>query len=177
MVTMPGKTTDERQPNGALTTLRLVLRPFPWEAVGAIVAGRRLDDWCPEYPTDGDTVIAGILHRAGPLDDGESVRWGHWQVLGRSSGLVIGGVGFMGPPAAGEVEVGYGIVPAQQGRGYATEAAGAAVAYAAAADSVTAVVAGADHDNEASQRVLEKLGFLCVERGGDPWRYRLDLPS
>ena len=41
----------------------------------------------------------------------------------------------------------------------------------------TRLVAGADHDNEASQRVLEKLGFLCVERGGDPWRYRLDLPS
>lgn len=174
---MSEKTTDESQPGGVLTTLRLVLRPFPWDAVCAIVAGRRLADWGREYPTEGDAVIAGILHRAGPPDDDSDVRWGHWQVLERSSGLVIGGIGFMSPPAEGEVEFGYGIAPAQQGRGYATEAAAAAVAYAAAAGTVTAVVAGADHDNVASQRVLEKVGFRCIEQGDDPWRYRLDLPA
>ena len=65
----------------------------------------------------------------------------------------------MGPPTT--------IVTAQQGRGCATEASAAAVAYAAAAGAVSAVVAGADHDNGASQRVLEKLVFRCVERGDD----------
>jgi RimJ/RimL family protein N-acetyltransferase len=49
------------------------------------------------------------------------------------------------------------------------------VAYATAAGTVTAVVAGVDHDNVASQRVLENAGFRCIERGDDPWRYRRAL--
>jgi len=173
---MSEKTSDETPNSGALSTLHLLLRPFPWNAVCAIVSGHRLSDWSAEYPTEGDAVIAGILHGAGPPDDSVSVRWGHWQVVERSSGLVIGGIGFMGPPIEGEVEIGYGLAPAYQGRGYATEAAAAGVAYAAKVGAVTAVVAGADSDNVASQRVLEKVGFRCVERGEDPWRYRLDLP-
>src|ERR1700675_3728684 len=44
---------------------------------------------------------------------------------------VVGACGFKGPPGAdGIVEIAYGVTPDQQGKGYATEAAEALVAYA-----------------------------------------------
>jgi len=167
---------EDPHSHAAVTTSRLILRPFSWDAVRAIVDGRRFDDWTSDYPTEGDAVIAGILHRAGPGATGPEVRWGHWQVLERSSGLVIGGIGFLAPPTHGEVEMGYGMAPSHQGRGYATEAAQAVVELARADGDVTAVVAGTDHDNRASQRVLEKIGFRCVDGGAD-LRYILDVST
>ena len=54
-------------------------------------------------------------------------------VVESERGLVIGNAGFTGPPdLEGRVEIAYGIVREHQGRGYATEAAGALVAYARA---------------------------------------------
>ncbi len=156
------------------TSSRLVLRRFAWDDVCAIVEGRRLEGWALDYPTEGDKVIAGILHRAGPDEVSPDRPWGHWQVLDRSTGRVIGGVGLRGGPVEGKVEMGYGIAPSQQGRGYATEAARAIVAVARRDGTVTAVVAGTSPDNRASQRVLEKVGFHCVGRGSDV-RYVLDL--
>jgi RimJ/RimL family protein N-acetyltransferase len=153
-----------------LTTSRLKLRRFPPSAAAAIVEGRRLESWAADYPAEGDTVIAGLLHGAAVEDGADATtptHWGHWQVVERSSGLVIGGIGFLAPPAAGAVEIGYGIVPSHQGRGYATDAVRAIVRWASAQRSVTEIVAGTDGDNLASQRVLEKVGFRCVERGDD----------
>lgn len=90
-----------------------------------------------------------------------------------SSGLVLGGVGFHGPPKGGEVEIGYGIVPSRQGRGYATEAVSTLVSLALSMPEVVGVVAATDADNVASQRVLEKTGFQPVDES-DGWRYRVE---
>ncbi len=170
---------------------RLILRPVPWAAIRAITSGDRLDDWAGDYPSDGDVVIAGLLQgadqaarlgrgqgtaaldaaaldAAGPADEG----WGHRQVVERASGLVVGGIGFFGPPHGGEAEIGYGIVPSRQGRGYATEALRAMIAMAWADTRVRAVVAGTDPGNVASQRVLEKAGFRQVSAAGE-FRYQL----
>src|SRR6202034_1360447 len=48
----------------SLVSPRLVVRPLPWDAVVAITGGQRLDDWAPDYPGDGDVVIAGLLQGA-----------------------------------------------------------------------------------------------------------------
>ena len=170
-------------PTGSWTvSRRLVLRPVPWEAVQAITAGRRLPGWADDYPTEGDAVIAGLLFRAGPAAwPGANQAWGHRQVVERATGLVVGGIGFAGPPgAAGEVEVGYGIVPSRQGRGYATEAVAAMVAVAWADPVVEAVVATTAPGNQASQRVLEKAGFRLVAGADDEdreLRYRMPRPG
>ena len=47
-----------------LVSARLILRPLPWDAVRAMTAGDRLDDWADDYPADGDVVIARLLHGA-----------------------------------------------------------------------------------------------------------------
>jgi len=66
----------------------------------------------------------------------------------------------------GTVEIGYGVVPAYQGQGYATEAAGAVVDGALHRPGVARVVACCLRDNAASRRVLEKLGLRQVGTDG-----------
>jgi RimJ/RimL family protein N-acetyltransferase len=79
-------------------------------------------------------------------------------VVSATDDLVVGSVGFKGPPAAGSVEVGYGIAPHVRGRGVATEAVRLLVerAMKAGVDRVCILTAV---DNLASRRVAEKAGF------------------
>jgi ribosomal-protein-alanine N-acetyltransferase len=157
----------------------LTLRPIPPEAVLAVVEGRRLGDWADDFPAAGDVFIAGGIHR-GEIDQaqrsGGEALWGHHQVVETPSGLVVGGIGFHGPPRSGEVEIGYGIVPTRQGRGYATEAVSTLASLALTMPEVVAVVASTDADNVASQRVLEKAGFQLLDRS-DGRRYRIERSS
>jgi len=90
---------------------------------------------------------------------------------------VIGFAGFKGPPDAQRVvELGYGIAPAYQGRGYATEAAQALVAFAVNSGRVSLVRAHTLPKPSASTSVLKKCGFNCVGEVHDPedgpvWRW------
>jgi ribosomal-protein-alanine N-acetyltransferase len=100
-------------------------------------------------------------------------------VVHRESGSVIGSAGFKGAPdASGMVEVGYGIVPAFEGRGYATEVAKMLVAWAFASGEVHVVRAHTMPRANASTRVLGKCGFGYVGEVTDPedgrvWRWEL----
>ena len=50
-------------------------------------------------------------------------RSGAWVVIEAESDTVVGDIGFIRPPDdAGEIEVGYSVVPSRRRRGYATEA-------------------------------------------------------
>lgn len=162
------------QPAPALDSARLSLRRVPWDAVVAIVEGRRLAGWAPDYPDDGDRVIAAVIHRAA---DARSAidPWGHRQVIERETDTVVGGIGFFGAPQDGAVEVGYGIVRSRQGRGYATEAVRTMVGWALDHDDLDAVIAATDASNIASQRVLAAAGFQLVENGKE-LRYTLRKP-
>jgi ribosomal-protein-alanine N-acetyltransferase len=167
----PAAAGPERPPG------RLLLRRLTPAVVQALVGGRRLDGWAADYPSDGDMVIAGLLDRAGAAAwAGPDAGWGHWQVVERRSGLVVGGIGFAGPPAHGEVEVGYGIVPSRQGRGYATEAVLMMAALAWQDPAVRAVIARTESGNGASRRVLEKAGFQQVATA-EEITYRLPRPA
>jgi RimJ/RimL family protein N-acetyltransferase len=87
----------------------------------------------------------------------------------RAGGAAVGGFAFKGPPDTdGVVEVGYGIKPEHQGRGYATEAAAALAEFAFASGRVRVVRAHTKPDNAASIRVLAKCGFQPVGEVIDP---------
>ena len=75
-------------------------------------------------------------------------------------GSHIGDLSFKGLNADGSVEIGYGISEINQGNGYATEAVNAAVTWALKQPGVFRVEAETEPDNRASQRVLEKCGFI-----------------
>ena len=63
----------------------------------------------------------------------------------------------------GEIELGYVVSPAEQNRGYATEALAAAV-NALFSEGFASVVAGAFAENAASRRVMEKCGMKPTGR-------------
>jgi ribosomal-protein-alanine N-acetyltransferase len=83
--------------------------------------------------------------------------WGIWLMLLPGEQALVGDIGFKGAPANGTVEIGYSVLPAFQGRGYATEAARALVAWALEQPGVRRVTAECLDDNAASIRVLEKV--------------------
>ncbi len=110
--------------------------------------------------------------------------WVHgFAVVHRESRSVIGNVGFKGPPdEVGMVEIAYGIVPAFQTRGYATEAAEAGVAFAFGNHRVRLVRAHTLPTPNASTRVLEKCGFKHTGEIVDPedglvWRWERNKDS
>jgi ribosomal-protein-alanine N-acetyltransferase len=84
-------------------------------------------------------------------------------VIHRDDQRVIGAASFKGPPDDdGVVEIAYGIVPAYQGQGYATEAASALVEFAMERVEVCTIRAHTMPDGNASMRVLVKTGFQLV---------------
>jgi ribosomal-protein-alanine N-acetyltransferase len=84
-------------------------------------------------------------------------------VIHRDDQCVIGAASFKGPPDDdGGVEIAYGIVPAYQGQGYATEAASALVEFAMERVEVCTIRAHTMPDGSASMRVLVKTGFQLV---------------
>jgi RimJ/RimL family protein N-acetyltransferase len=158
-----------------LTTARLSLPLLDAEHVAALVGGRRLPGWAEDFPAEGDVDAATMLARDG-MPHGPDAVFGPRLVVERETGEAVGSAGFFGPPRDGVVELGYGIVPSRQRRGYAGEAVRALLDLAAAQPSVTGVIAHAEADNIASIRVLEKSGLTYQGREGSLVRYAVPLP-
>ncbi len=91
-----------------------------------------------------------------------------WQVFSPASWLIVENDEVVGlcsitrPPERGVIDIGYGVAPSRQGRGSAGRAIGEIVAWAKASADVTAITADTSTTNLASQRVLERNGFIRV---------------
>ena len=142
-----------------LTTPRLLLHALTLEEGEALHAGEPLDGWtfAPGYPLPDtrDGVGLFVRHRV--------VEFGFYLAVRRDDGLVIGEIGFAGPPTNGAVTIGYAIVPGARGRGYATEAIAALSAWALEQPGVHEVRADTLPDNEPSARALLRAGFGELE--------------
>jgi RimJ/RimL family protein N-acetyltransferase len=170
-----------------IETPRLRIRPFTpvdaahiHEAYSDSEVGTPLE---PGGPTNGledtidvvDHVIAFHKeHGTGP-----------WAVEELASSRVIGDCGLFPADRSdagldGDLELAFRLRRASWGLGYATEAAGAVIAYGFEDLGASRIVADVDADNAASSRVLEKLGFVVVgtgaERGTSLLYYALDAP-
>jgi ribosomal-protein-alanine N-acetyltransferase len=135
-----------------LATERLRLPLFTADDVAAMRAGERRPGWHPQFPREDDVDGVGMWHEGDPWSSRSIVR----------DDVAVGSIGFFGPPqptadGTPEVEIGYGLVEAARGSGYATEAVTAMVAAAEAAGA--RVRASVLPDNRASLRVLAKCGF------------------
>ena len=90
----------------------------------------------------------------------ETECFGVWVMIERNSRSVVGDIGFMGPPdEAGAIEVGYSVIPERRRRGYATEAARAAIGYGFDELGLREIVALTVPANQRSRRVMERLGM------------------
>lgn len=148
-----------------LTTERLRLRALSLVEVRLAVAGdraalgERIGANVPaEWP--GANLAANLPSIAADMArlPGDE-RW-VWAVIERAASAVIGDVGFHSPVSGRPaVEMGYVLLPAFHGRGYATEASTALLAWAFGRPSVERVILHIAPDNAASLRVAQKLGM------------------
>jgi RimJ/RimL family protein N-acetyltransferase len=119
--------------------------------VGAVVPA----DWPPEHH-DHETLR---FWREQLFAPGSAGWWLHYAVVSNSRRpVLVGSVGYKGPPRDGVVEIGYSVVPSWQRRGLATEACQALIA-AAWERGAQVVVAHTLGHLEPSLGVLRKLGF------------------
>jgi RimJ/RimL family protein N-acetyltransferase len=96
--------------------------------------------------------------------------WSHgFSLMHQRDNINVGQAGFTKPPAAdGVVEIAYSVAPAYQGKGLATEAAQALVAFAFSSGRVRVVRAHTLPEANASTRVLTKCGFQHIGEVVDP---------
>ena len=113
-------------------TPRLVLVAADLEHVEAELRGRAAlqsvlgasvpDDWPPgEYDRGAQEFFRDRLAAEGP----SCVGWLTWYAMTRTGAgardALVAGAGFFGPPQDGRVEIGYSVVAAARGQGYASE--------------------------------------------------------
>jgi len=114
---------------------------------------------------------------------GDSNPWIHgFSAVRRDDSAAIGTGGYTGPPSGGIIELAYAVDDKFVNRGYATEIARALVAFAFASGEVKIVRGHTLPDGIASQRILQKCGFLHVGEIQDPvdgliWRFEKRRPD
>lgn len=89
--------------------------------------------------------------------------YGFFAVLDKASGAFVGRVGPMLTPDTGRIEIAWTMSSKRHGKGFATEAARAAIAFVFANSNLQSLDAYIRPDNVASQAVAAKLGFEIVD--------------
>lgn len=138
----------------------------------------RLRQWCGADIAPNTTMLSDpgtarfITIDGKPVTD-ELIGWrnaaviaGHWALHGagmfvveeKSSGKFVGRVGPWFPPGWPGFEVGWGIAREFRGKGYAVEAARAAIEWAFATFEINQIVHCINRENIASQAVARRLG-------------------
>jgi RimJ/RimL family protein N-acetyltransferase len=160
-----------------IRTARLELPALAVDQYDGLLAGDREGvgadlgaDIGSEWLEDARWLIA--LRREQLRDHADHLPWLIRPVIRRETGErpeAIGYVNFHAPPNdEGTAEVGYALLASWRGRGYGLEAARGALTWAAADPRVRTLRASVAPDNEASLRLIGKLGFVQVGEQWDP---------
>ena len=108
---------------------------------------------------------------------------GHWQMLGhglfvveeRATGAFLGRVGSLAPPTWPGFEIAWGLARHATGKGYAQEAARAAIDWAFETFALDRIVSIIHPDNLASQRVATRVGERRTDERFTPFEDRCDI--
>lgn len=174
---LPGRppVTEWRWHNNLVhTTDRLTLEGItPAAARDLTLGGDGGFDWIAGGPFTGTREAAGFMLKA--YEEGvHRPEFGVFVLVRREDGRAIGGMGFHGvPDEEGRAEVGYDLVEAARGHGYATEALRALADWAFARDDVQSLFATIDRDNLPSQAVVTRAGFRKVSEDEEGFAYEL----
>ena len=148
-----------------LFTEHLVLHPLVPALARAVLAGDPAHPRAPGFPRPDDRALLEGVLAAGDVVSGA------WLVA--RDGVLVGSAGAAGAVTPdGDQELGYGLVPAARGAGTGTEAVAAVAAVLERRPGVRRLTAEVLPGNEASIRLLHRLGFVEVD-GGSPPHVRL----
>jgi RimJ/RimL family protein N-acetyltransferase len=143
-----------------LETERLLLRGFTdadLDGWAAICADPEVMRWVGDpLGMSRERAWRDIAYMAGHW---ELRSFGQWAVFEREGGALVGRTGLIRPEGWPGLEVGWLMARASWGRGYAPEAAAAAIEWGRDAIGLEHVISLIEDHNKASQRVAEKLGM------------------
>jgi RimJ/RimL family protein N-acetyltransferase len=150
-----------------LTTERLLLRPFSEDDVAPLHALMQDAD-VMRYVGDrrGPTLQETWRAVAGWIGHWALRGYGLWAVVERDTGEVIGRAGLINPIDWPGPEVGYLLGKRWWGRGYATEAAAAAMAWGFTTIGFERLISLIDPANAPSIAVAERLGETLLGETG-----------
>lgn len=149
-----------------LKTKRLELEPMPNAEIE-----KRIEQSDEEMKKAYGEMLEGCQK-----DPANRIWYAPWKMSLKGDPNYIGDLCFKGPAKKNAVEIGYGIEPAYEGKGYTTEAVKAMIEWAFRQSGVYFVEAETEPDNKASQRILEKCGFVLDGTGKEGPRFVLESP-
>jgi [ribosomal protein S5]-alanine N-acetyltransferase len=161
-----------------LETPRLKLLPFTLELKKVMLFERdRLPEMLGVAVPDawpGADMLEALPHFIEAMEQDPLGRVWDGIILHKADRVAIGGIGFHGPPdEAGMVEIGYNIIPAYEGQGYATEMARRVIDWAFQTPGIERITAQCLDDNIGSIRVLEKVGMHRLPPEGQMLKWEL----
>jgi ribosomal-protein-alanine N-acetyltransferase len=175
-----GVTTDMTIPT--LATSRLILRAFTAEDVDPMFRIINEEGVLRYFPGTGSLArdrVQGMID--GLLKHWADRGYGLWAVESPASGELMGRCGLQWLPDTEEVEVDFVLAKPFWGQGFATEAARASVQFGFDQLRLDRIIGIVHVDNEASKRVLEKLGMALLEQkeffGIECYRLAVDRPA
>lgn len=143
-----------------IKTQRLILRPFSMADLAVlkpIVQEPDIFHYFPNQDLWTDEKTEGYIQYQ--INHWHIYGYGHWALVMHETGQIIGWNGLEFLPDTNETEVGYLLSRAFWGKGYATEAANAAVQFGINKIRLNEIIGLTHPENTASQRVLEKCGL------------------
>jgi RimJ/RimL family protein N-acetyltransferase len=149
-------------PAGVLTDGTVTLRPLRTRDTDDLYALRTAPDVVaraiPPYPPSRADVAVRCARAESRWLAGELA---HLSIRDSATDTLAGEIGLVyAEPGIGQAAVGYDLLPAWRGRGYATRAVRLLARWAFTHAGVARLAAGTAADNVASQRVLERAGFV-----------------
>jgi RimJ/RimL family protein N-acetyltransferase len=159
--------TEISPPDFRLETPRLILRrqvPEDLDDLWALYSDPEVTRFIPDAPRTREEAQAELeWHMHGQPQDR---RLGLWATVLKENGRFIGRCGLLPWTIEGrnEVEVAYALARGQWGKGLATEAARAILAYGFEQLGLPRLVSLIDPENSASQRVAEKTGMRLEQK-------------
>ena len=148
-------------PTVVLETPRLRLRQFVPDDAGYIIEQVTDPLWRRFIgPRDVHThAEARAYLERGPLAMYRTHGFGLWAAESRSARSVIGMCGLIRRDGLDDVDIGFALLPAWRGQGYAFEAAAATLRYGHAECELSRIVAITAPDNERSAALLTAIGM------------------
>lgn len=166
-------------------TSRLLISPLTREQLHLYLQANDLFERSAGLNSNGRIVVPAVqnmvtkftIPRMADAVADEYLFYTFWIVVEKSSRLIVAELGFKGvPTGSGEIEIGYGTMPAYQGKGFMTEAVGGMLDWGRKRPDVSCILAETDETNAASIKVLRKNNFIQYTRKGNMlwWKYKLD---
>jgi len=148
-------------------------------SLARVLSCRIPSDWPPRIDDDGGMAREGFAYVRDLLRQDPALKgwWGWWVFRRDPERLLIGAVSPKGPPDPnGTVEVSYGIVAAEQGKGYATEATRALIDWVERDPRTRTIVAETLPRLGASIAVMRKCGLRHLGPGSEEGTLRYGRP-